>query len=234
MAWAPAGVPGILMKRFGRPSCWVFFSGSVLALSCTTAQAQNLPARVGVASRVQALEQQLNVQGAQLQAFAAPQPLEQRQRYEGIEAKSHLGAARVFTRIDVLAQPRQVRQAVSHRDTRQSQQQAGTDQTGRRANVQRAFKNRLEQQNWKQQVIHQTLNLRPHRAVERGVPADQKARKNEREVRKKKLGVIHPFENNRKKSGFALMRNPREAGAAPAATIPAVFIARKPLCKAAF
>ena len=72
------------MKTFCRSSSWVVFTGSVVALSCATAQAQSVPTRVSMGTRIQALEQQLNEQSAQLQAMR--QQLEQQEaRYQTLE-----------------------------------------------------------------------------------------------------------------------------------------------------
>jgi hypothetical protein len=52
----------------------------------------------------------------------------------------------------------------------------------------------MKQQHRKQKEVNQTLNLFPHRAVERGVTAHQKTTQNEGEVWEEKLGVIHEWE----------------------------------------
>jgi hypothetical protein len=49
----------------------------------------------------------------------------------------------------------------------------------------------LEQQYREQEVVHQALHLLPHRAVERGVAAQQEAAEDEREIGEQQLGVVH-------------------------------------------
>ncbi len=127
----------------------------------------------------------------QLQALGACQLVRQRQCDEGIEAKRNLRARGMLARVDAFAQPRQVRQAVGHRDAAQPKQQTGADQARGGAQVQRAFDDGMEQQHREKEKIHQTFNLRPDRAVEGGVPADEVAADDEREVGKEELRVVH-------------------------------------------
>ena len=126
-----------------------------------------------------------------LQAGRARQPLGQRQTDEGIEAKRHLRPGRVLAPVDMAAQPWQPGQQVGQRNRTQAAQQAGTEKARAFTEHQRAFDDGVEQQDRKQQVVHQPLHRLPDAAVQRRQTAQRKADQDQRKVGEQQAGVVH-------------------------------------------
>ena len=72
------------MKTHSSHSPWVLVTGSVMVLSSAMVQAQSVPARKGIAQRIDALEQQVSAQGREIEAMRQ-QVLEQEARYQDLE-----------------------------------------------------------------------------------------------------------------------------------------------------
>ena len=72
------------MKTHSSYGPWVLVAGSVMALSSAMVQAQSVPARKGIAQRIDALEQQVSAQGREIEAMRQ-QVLEQEARYQDLE-----------------------------------------------------------------------------------------------------------------------------------------------------
>jgi hypothetical protein len=72
------------MKTHSSHGPWVLVAGSVMALSSAMVQAQSVPARKGIAQRIDALEQQVSAQGREIEAMRQ-QVLEQEARYQDLE-----------------------------------------------------------------------------------------------------------------------------------------------------
>ena len=72
------------MKTHSSHSPWVLVTGSVMVLSSAMVQAQSVPARKGIAQRIDALEQQVSAQSREIEAMRQ-QVLEQEARYQDLE-----------------------------------------------------------------------------------------------------------------------------------------------------
>ena len=130
--------------------------------------------------------------GNQQQALGAGQTLGHGQRDEGVETKGDLRAGRMLAAVHACAQPRQVGQQVRQRNAGAGQRQPGGNQSGSGRQVQRAFDNRVKQQDREKNEKDQFFGLLPDRAVQLGVAAHQEAEQDEGEVRDKEFSVVHP------------------------------------------
>jgi hypothetical protein len=128
----------------------------------------------------------------QQQALCAGQTLGQGQSDEGVEAKSDLGAGRVFAPRDVAPQPGPVGNGIGQCDAAQAQGQAGSDQTGGGTEVKRALDDGVEQQDREEKKIDQGFDLFPDLAAQGRVAAHQVTTQNQRKVGEQQLGKIHP------------------------------------------
>ena len=120
-------------------------------------------------------------------ALRTAQPLGQRQRNEGVEAERRLRARRVQPRIGARPQAQRVSQpnaAGDHAD-------AGQHQADRRARLQRALDDGVEQQHREQHVVDELLDPVPDTAAERGKAAEHEAAKDEQKVGDEQQRVRH-------------------------------------------
>ena len=125
-----------------------------------------------------------------LQPLGTGQALGQGQANEGVEAKRHLGAARVQAPIG-LAHARQARQAVGQAHADHAQGHASGHQARGGRHIQWGAHHRMEQQHGEKKVIHQALHRLPHAAVQGGVAAHPVPAQDERKVGQQQLGGVH-------------------------------------------
>ena len=135
-----------------------------------------------------------------LQPLGTGQALGQGQANEGVEAKRHLGAARVQATIGA-AHAGQVGQAVGHEHAGQAQCHARAHQAGGGSHIQGGAHHGVEQEHGEQEVVNQALHRLPHAAVQGGVAAHHVAAQNEGKVGQQQRGGIH--RGGLKLSGFA-------------------------------
>ena len=93
--------------------------------------------------------------------------------------------------VQAFAQQRPIWQAVGQGDRTQSQTQACTDQAGCGVHIDGTFDDRVEQQDRKEEKIHQRFNRLPHRSVQGRVAANQVAAQDEGEVGEEQLSEVH-------------------------------------------
>ena len=86
--------------------------------------------------------------------------------------------------------------------------------------IERAFDNRLKQQDGEKEVVDKAFNLLPDGAVKGGMTADEVAADDQKEIREEELRVIHQMRItvNLPWLGFALMHIPQAVRAGPALT----------------